>query len=159
MKILNPRDKFLTNYEVLEHLKGIQDKYNWSKPSADENRSRGKRYTACGVDLEVITRDVVRYLENTSAGAIDNEEKFTELILFLNELPLVKIEKYQIMNVLPRLMVTLYAVVEECDARLSEDQCEAILEHINRLFPSEEVEEGAEEGEEEEQGADEVAGE
>ena len=56
-------------------------------------------------------------------------------MLFLNTLDLVKVEKLQIVNSLPRSMVHLYALIDECDQRFDEDTCESILKKIQELFP------------------------
>lgn len=156
MKILNPRDKFLSNYEVLTHLKEIKKKNNWTfKPEEDNAyNKKKKRFTACGLDLETITRDLLSYLEGGPTGQIASTEQFTELIKCLNEFDLMKIEKLQIINSLPRSPVTLYAVVEEFDQRFDDEACEKIIDKINELFPLE----GEEEGEQEEEASEEGAG-
>ncbi|CAH2353959.1 DNA-directed RNA polymerase III subunit RPC9 [[Candida] railenensis] len=150
MKILNPRDKFLSNYEVSVHLNEIKKKNNWTfKPDEDTSFSKKKkRFTACGLDLEVITRDLSSYLNSSPCSVIKDPDSFTELLKFLNEFDLMKIEKLQIVNSLPRTMVCLYAVVEEFDSRFDEDTCDKIIGKINELFPVEGAneEEGEEEG-------------
>ncbi|CAK7900789.1 DNA-directed RNA polymerase III subunit RPC9 [[Candida] anglica] len=152
MKILNPRDKFLSNYEVLSHLQDIKKKNNWTfGPEENDKKFQKKRFTACGLDLEVITRDLSSYLQSSPCGVIESDEQFSQLMLFLNTFELEKIEKLQIVNSLPRSMVCLYAVVEECDQRFDEDTCETIIAKINELFPVEGEDE--EEGEEEEEAA------
>lgn len=150
MKILNERESFLSNYEVSEHLKDIKKKYNWTFSAQDEEDNRKKytkRFTACGLGLEVITRDILAYVTNNPNSSIDTPEKFTALATFLNQFDLMKVEKLQIINSLPRSMVHLYALVEECDLRFDEETCESIIRKINELFPVEEEEE-EEEGEE-----------
>lgn len=165
MKILNERDKFLSNYEVLDHLKGIKQKYNWTfTPEDDEalKKAKGKykkRFTACGLDLEVVTKEVLSYLDKSPCSAIDSPDSFEKLMTHLNTLDLMKIEKLQIMNTLPRSMVNLYSLVEECDQRFDEDTSQLIIDKINELFPVEEEEEEEEEevGEEGEEGENEEA--
>jgi hypothetical protein len=151
MKILEERDKFLCNFEVAEHLNSIKSKYNWTfKEEENDKKKNKKRFTACGLNLEEITRDLSSYLENNSSSMITTQEAFKELMIHLNCLDLMKVEKLQIVNSLPRSMVHLYALVEECDQRFNEETCEGIINKINHLFPIEEQEE--EEEEEEEQG-------
>ncbi|CUM62800.1 uncharacterized protein PRCAT00000358001 [Priceomyces carsonii] len=153
MKVLKKRDKFLSNYEVLEHLKELKSLYNWT--FEDENQSmkkQKKRSLACGIELEVVTKQILSYLDKTPCSAIQSNESFKELLLFLNKFDLMKVEKLQIVNSLPRSMVNLYAIVEECDQRFDEDTCDSILETINRLFP---VEENAEANEEKTNGIEE----
>ncbi|RLV93500.1 DNA-directed RNA polymerase III subunit RPC9 [Spathaspora sp. JA1] len=156
MQILKERDCFLSNYEVAQHLKGIKKKYNWTFTEQDEQElqkdkrgNRNKRFTACGLNLEVITKEVLSYVEHSPSGAITTDDHFKQLVKYLNQFELMKVEKLQIVNNLPRSMVTLYSLVEECDQRFNEDICQGILDKINELFPLEEEEE------EEEQEADE----
>ncbi|CUM55647.1 unnamed protein product [Debaryomyces tyrocola] len=148
MKILEERDKFLCNFEVAEHLNSIKSKYNWTfKEEENDKKKNKKRFTACGLNLEEITRDLSSYLENNSSSMITTQDAFKELMIHLNCLELMKVEKLQIVNSLPRSMVHLYALVEECDQRFNEETCEGIINKINDLFPIEEQEEEEEEEE------------
>lgn len=159
MKILNERDKFLSDYEVLKHLKEIKTKYNWTfneddeKTLQDKPKHKQRRFTGCGLNLEVITRDTIAYLDKSPCSEIKFDQSFTDLMLFLNKFDFVKIEKLQIVNTLPRNLVTLYALVDEFDLRFGQDVGESILERINELFPlPDEAEEEEEVAEEEEAG-------
>mmetsp|Transcript_189 Transcript_189/g.219 ORF Transcript_189/g.219 Transcript_189/m.219 type:complete len:166 (-) Transcript_189:60-557(-) len=155
MKILEERDKFLSNFEVAEHLDSIKSKYNWTfKEEENDKKKNKKRFTACGLNLEEITRDLSSYLENNSSSAITTQEGFKDLMIHLNGLELMKVEKLQIVNSLPRSMVHLYALVEECDQRFDEETCEGIINKINDLFPIEQEEEEDEEVEEGEEDKD-----
>ncbi|EGW31124.1 uncharacterized protein SPAPADRAFT_52295 [Spathaspora passalidarum NRRL Y-27907] len=162
MQILKERDCFLSNYEVAEHLKGLKKKYNWTFSEQDEKESdkpdkKNKRFTACGINLEVITKDVLSYIDHSASSAITTADHFKQLVKYLNQFELMKVEKLQIVNSLPRSMVTLYALVEECDQRFNEETCQGILDKINELFPlAEEEEEQAEEEEEEVEEAEEA---
>lgn len=134
MKVLVERDKFLSDFEVLEHLKSsqfIKDK---------------KKNKHAGVELEVITNEMLSYL-NERPCALQTTENFTQLMEFLNGFDLVKIEKLQIVNSLPRSMVHLFALVDEADQRFEEDKCASIIDKINELFPLP----GAQEEEEEQE--------
>ncbi|RCK64930.1 DNA-directed RNA polymerase III subunit RPC9 [Candida viswanathii] len=153
MKILTERDAFLSNYEVQQHLESMKNKYHWTFSPGDNakdaklaKRKDKKHYTACGINLEVVTRDVLACLDNSESGVIETLDQFKELMGFLNGLELMKIEKLQIVNSLPRSLVVLYAIVEECEERFGEEVSEGIIGKINELFPIEQEEEG--EGEE-----------
>lgn len=156
MKILCEREGFLSDYEVLQHLTDYKYKYNWSFTPEDDERLKGKRvkrFTGAGLGLEAVTRDILQYLDQRPGGVIVSKLVFLELMAHLNTLDLMKIEKLQIINSLPRSMVHLYALVEECDQRFDEPTCEALIEKINELCPlaeeeGEEEEEQGEEGEE-----------
>lgn len=156
MKVLNEREAFLLDYEVLQHLTGIKEKFNWSFTPEDDAKlkHKKKRFTDAGLGLEVITRDILLYLSKNAAGSITSETSFGELMTFLNNFDLMKAEKLQIVNSLPRSMVHLYGLVEECDQRLDEDTCQSIIDKIDELFPL--PEEDAEEEEQEEEQAGEI---
>ncbi|KAG7753360.1 hypothetical protein KL911_002753 [Ogataea haglerorum] len=53
----------------------------------------------------------------------------------LNQYSLMKIEKLEILNRLPRTIVSLFSVIEECDQRFSDEQCNNMLELVQRCFP------------------------
>ena len=160
MQILNERDSFLSNYEVDQHLKQMKKKYNWTFSEEDEKelqqdkRRNKNRFTACGLNLEVITRDILSYISHSPTAIITSDEQFKELVTFLNQFELMKVEKLQIVNTLPRSMVTLYSLVEECDQRFDEESCERIIGKIDELFPIEKDEEEEEEEEDQEEGGD-----
>lgn len=142
MKILNEREAFLLDFEVLQHLAEYKQKYNWSFTEEDDaTMNRKKRFSGAGLGLEIITRDVLDYLKLRSSGCMISEPVFHALMQHLNTLDLMKIEKLQIANSLPRSMVHLYSLVEECDLRFDEATCEALLEKINELVPLEENQE------------------
>lgn len=152
MKILNERVALLLDYEVLQHLEELKHTYNWTFTPEEDKKSRKRRFTGAGPDLEAITRDITLYLEKNAAGTVPSEKNFAELVAFLNRYDLMKAEKLQIVNSLPRSMVHLHGLVEECGARFDEDTCELILGKIDELMPLKE-----EEGDEAEEEHDDAA--
>lgn len=150
MKILAERSAFLLDFEVFQHLEELKEKYNWTfSPEEDSKlKSRKRRFTAAGLGLEVATRDITLYLSKNAGGSYPDAEAFTELMTFLNKFELMKAEKLQIVNSLPRSMVHLYGLVEECDQRFDEETCESILAKVSELVPQQDVEEGEEEAQE-----------
>lgn len=150
MQILNEREFFLSNYEVLRHLEEMKLKYNWTEDKGgNDNRKKKKRFTGGGIELEVITNQVSEYLKNNSCSEIKTDEDLVKIMTFLNGFDLVKVEKLQIVNCLPRTMVHLYSLIEECDQRFDQESCEKILSKIEELFPSREAHDAQEEDEEE----------
>ncbi|CCE72536.1 Piso0_000118 [Millerozyma farinosa CBS 7064] len=153
MQIINERDCFLSNYEVLKHLEEMKLKYNWTEDKGgNDNRKKKKRFTGGGIELEVITNEVSEYLKNSPCSEIKTDDDLVKIMTFLNGFDLVKVEKLQIINCLPRTMVHLYSLIEECDQRFDQEVCEKILSKIEELFPSEEAHDDQEEdGQEEEE--------
>ncbi|KAH3685947.1 hypothetical protein WICPIJ_003069 [Wickerhamomyces pijperi] len=151
MKIELEREKLLSNFEVYQHLKQIQKDNNWDLKTNKDGKKDRKVRKAFNPDLEAISRDIVSYLEKSNIQE-QTEENVSNCITDLaSKFPLEKIEVLQVINSKPRSFVSLYAVVEECDQRFSEEQSQEILDIVNQYFPSEQGEE--EEGEEEEEGA------
>lgn len=151
MKIESVRDAFLSDYEVLQFLSQLERRHDWGLNQDDElaagNNRKRKRRPYNHPELQAITRDTIRYLseakgaadaEESEAGAGDakspltkiNDKKFAELMTQLNQFSLFKAEKLQIVNQLPTNLVHLYAIVEECDSRFSEEQSGQILEIV-----------------------------
>ncbi|CAI4043784.1 DNA-directed RNA polymerase III subunit RPC17 SKDI_10G1980 [Saccharomyces kudriavzevii IFO 1802] len=158
MKVLEERNAFLCDYEVLEYLTDLEKKHLWDQESLaalKKNRSKGKNNRPYNhPELQGIIRNVVNYLsinknyinqededeKKENAGAEDAErspiskmsnESFGELMTKLNSFKLFKAEKLQIVNQLPANMVHLYSIVEECDARFDEKTIEEMLEIIS----------------------------
>lgn len=173
MQIIKERDSFLSNFEVYDHLKHIKQKYSWTFSPEEElalqqdqqqdnyhkkhHQKQKNRFTACGLDLEVATRDVLQFMENNAEITQVDVDNFKQLMSFLNQFELMKVEKLQIVNALPRSLVVLYLLVEDCEERFSVEICEDIVGKINELFPLEEGDQ--EDGEDGEDGEEEVEGE
>lgn len=136
MKVLSERDSFLLDYEVLQHLNGIKEEHNWTFSAEEDAKRKHKKKRFSGVlDLEVITRDILLYLGKSPAGQVTSPAHFGQLMEFLNTLDLMKAEKLQIVNSLPKSMVHLYGLVEECDQRFDEETSQGIIDKIDSLFP------------------------
>ncbi|CAI1513880.1 hypothetical protein SEUBUCD646_0J01890 [Saccharomyces eubayanus] len=158
MKVLEERNAFLSDYEVLKFLTDLEKKHLWdqnSQVALKKNRSRGKEKRPYNhPELQGITRGVVNFLninknyinqedeneDQENNGAKDAEkspiskmsdESFGELMGRLNSFKLFKAEKLQIVNQLPANMVHFYSIVEECDSRFDEKTIEEMLEIIS----------------------------
>lgn len=59
----------------------------------------------------------------------------TTILSFLKKYDLTRIEKLQILNLLPRNPVEFYALVEECEERFTNDQIDVILNMIDTVVP------------------------
>jgi len=139
MKIEVSRDKLLSNYEVYEHLSKIQDKNAWFFTVPETRTKTGKKKKRRNIDslidLEIITKDLSRYLVQNNQSNDTPVQSVINLVLGLNMYKLEMIEKLQILNMLPRSMVLLYAIIEDCDQRFSEEECEDLLSLVNSSFP------------------------
>ncbi|KAL3231443.1 DNA-directed RNA polymerase III subunit RPC9 [Nakaseomyces bracarensis] len=149
MRVLEPRDAFLSDYEVLQHLSKLERQYKWDAESIAEMSADKKKFKKFrpynNPALQGITRDTLAYLKQSKYSISEEEEqllpeqrppaplcnlndnKFTDLVTRLNEFDLFQAEKLQIVNQMPVQIVHLYSIVEECDTRFSEEQIEQIL--------------------------------
>ncbi|KAH3680099.1 hypothetical protein WICMUC_000557 [Wickerhamomyces mucosus] len=145
------REKLLSNFEVYEHLKQIQSENNWITSNKTHNNDRKKLKKAYNPGLESITRDVISYLDKSHISEIQSSESITQCIQqLLSKFALEKLEALQIVNSIPRSLVSLFSVIEECDQRFSEEETQEILDIVNENFPflEQEVEDqGEEQGE------------
>lgn len=150
MKIIQQRDKLLSNFEVYQHIVDVQKENSWGFTIPKVEKKRKQKFDPRLLDLEIITRDLSQYLVKMDQGNEVKTENFVNLMLVLNTFELEVIEKLMIMNSLPRSLVNLYAIIEECEGRFSQDQCEDMLQNVERYFPApvNEEEEEADEGEE-----------
>lgn len=144
MKVLELRSAFFSDYETLQFLSKLQRQHHWDDES--QEIAKGKRMKSHRPynhpELQAITADTIAYLSADKGlpqeeGTVTrsplcslNDERFTELVRGLNQFDLFQAEKLQIVNQLPSTLVHLYAVVEECDSRFTEDQQQQLLELI-----------------------------
>lgn len=144
MKVIQQRDKLLSNFEVYQHICDVQRENEWGFSIPQTQKRRKHKFNPQLLDLEIITRDLSQYLTKVEQGNDVKTESFINLMLFLNSLELEVIEKLMIMNSLPRSLVSLYSIIEECEARFTQEQCEEILANVETNFPSPPDEEAGE---------------
>lgn len=118
MTILNKRVGFLSNYEVLKHLKELK------------NNESDNFYTS--IRFKKFTNDICNYFNKIPSITLDID--FKNMIESLNKYDLTKVEKLQILNFLPKSMVMLHSLIEECDQRFDENTCESILNEIKMVL-------------------------
>ncbi|CCH45831.1 DNA-directed RNA polymerase III subunit [Wickerhamomyces ciferrii] len=136
------REKLLSNFEVNQHLIEIQSKNQWLN-----NNNTNKKKRAFNPNLEEVTKQTTFYFENIGPVPQQNIENITQMMKDLSKFKLEKIEKLQIINSAPQSLVTLYAVIEECDQRFNEQEIEEILQIIQTHFPQQAEDEEEGEGE------------
>lgn len=148
MRVVEVRDAFLSDYEVLQHLSKMERQYKWDDESLAEfkkKKKHGKVRPYNNPTLQGITRDTLTYLKQSKYTPSEeeeqlppdqrkpaplcnlNDESFTTLVQGLNQFELFQAEKLQIVNQMPVQIVHLYSIVEECDTRFTEEQIEQIL--------------------------------
>ncbi|QLG74445.1 hypothetical protein HG535_0G03280 [Zygotorulaspora mrakii] len=155
MKIIEARDAFFSDYETLQFLSKLERQHHWDQDSILQSQNQKKKLRVKrpynNPVLQNITKNTIDYLsvhkgviaqddeqeqsEESSKNAKSalsrlNDAQFSDFVKRLNEFQLFKAEKLQIVNQLPSSMVHLYAVVEECDSRFSEQQVEQLLSII-----------------------------
>ncbi len=137
-------------------MKTIQQENEWTftidpiTTTGSKKQQKKKKRSNHLIDLELITKELSHYLIKTGQSNTTTLECVVNLMIGLNEYSLEKIEKLEILNYLPRTIVTLYSIIEECDQRFSNEDCEAILKLVDEQFPAPIIED--QEGKDEEVG-------
>ncbi|GCE98579.1 hypothetical protein ZYGM_004465 [Zygosaccharomyces mellis] len=147
MKVIEARDSFLSDYEVLQFLAKLERQHHWDEESTLVNQKNQRKKIKTHrpynhPELQAITRDTIAYLlsnkgadqeedtPTTSPISRLNDKRFCELVRSLNQYSLFKAEKLQIVNQLPQSMVHLYSIVEECDSRFTQEQMDTMISNI-----------------------------
>lgn len=120
MKTISAREKFLTDYEIWKIVREQQGKHANAKNSQN---------------LATITFELEKYLDESPAAKYD-DRSFVRMLELLQDYDLEKIEKLMIVNAVPRSIVELHVLIEECDARFTQERLEAILQGIGNIVPA-----------------------
>ncbi|KAK9249214.1 RNA polymerase-like protein III subunit C17 [Lipomyces tetrasporus] len=113
MKVENPRDKLISNYEVLDHIHDIKRR---QKRSASKHRAIQRTE-----NLETILLELQGYLKGTPA-AKQTAEDLREFLQQISAYELEKAEKLQLINVAPGSEAALHSLIEECDQRFTDEE-------------------------------------
>ncbi|KAF3081729.1 hypothetical protein TWF569_010946 [Orbilia oligospora] len=125
MKILEPCEAMLSNYEVLAHIQEVKQRYR------NQVTDQGPAAAMKPGNLETVMKEVIDYLSTTAAIA-QTPEATTKLVEDLAKSPLQfeKIEVLMILNHLPKNETELDVLIEELESRLSEEQITKVLDTI-----------------------------
>lgn len=134
MKVDKTREALLSNYEVLAHVRE-QERARRLSQSASAASNQGTSQHA--ENLETVIYELKDYL-NKSPAASQSPEAITLFLQKINHLGLEKAERLQLINSVPTSIVSLYSLIEECDQRYNEDQCEEILDAVRTTLVSDE---------------------
>ncbi len=119
----------LTNIEVMELLK-------------EKAESRAKTSSATATQLEfqnreAVTSKVIKYGERMGYGKYTSAGIASMLSqIKASNYGLTEAELMQIGNMLPRQVVELHPLIEDCDKRFDEEKLESLLETILKAFNS-----------------------
>lgn len=141
MKIEEVRSASLSDYEVFKHL--VEE--ITTKDSSAQHQKKVK----LPYEYKKVVTGVISYLSKNKTSSYDDstnwnpitmpeydDTRFVEILSNLNEKTngkLYKWEKLQLVNTTPKSMVEIFAIVEECDSRLTEEEIEAMLEIFTSL--------------------------
>lgn len=134
MKILELRDKLLTNLEVRDHLAEVSERY---KHAGAEN-------------LETVAVEIQAYLRERPTSNPEEPQTIANMTEFLkalheNQYQLELAEKLQLINSAPTSMPVLFALVEECEQRFTNEQLEVLLDLCTRYLSREPIPQPGEE--------------
>ncbi|KAK6512670.1 hypothetical protein TWF506_008845 [Arthrobotrys conoides] len=125
MKIVEPCEAMLSNYEVLAHIQDVKQRYR------DQVAEQGPAAAMKPGNLETVMKEIIDYLSTTAATA-QTPEATAKLVEELAKSPLQfeKIEVLMMLNHLPKNETELDVLIEELESRLSEEQITGILNTI-----------------------------
>ncbi|XP_034943495.1 DNA-directed RNA polymerase III subunit RPC9 [Chelonus insularis] len=113
MELLNENVAYLSNYEVLDILKGI----------------KGNKKQKTRNQLATITYQTVRYLED-SCCKTQTPDKIKEFLKALEPFKLTKNEKLALLNLRPKTALEIQLIVEDSEDRLNEKEIEWLLQTV-----------------------------
>ncbi|ESK88966.1 dna-directed rna polymerase iii subunit rpc9-like [Moniliophthora roreri MCA 2997] len=130
MEVVDPRSALLSNYEVLELLRELENEHiartktaHRIKKEEEASGSPSKAQTepVTSENLRTIQIEAIQYLTaDYQPTNSQTPEGIKRLIKDLGEYDLTKAEKLQVVNLAPTQPVELYVVVEELEDRLGE---------------------------------------
>ncbi|KAK6343203.1 hypothetical protein TWF730_010803 [Orbilia blumenaviensis] len=125
MKVLEPCEAMLSNYEVLAHIQEVKQKYR------DQVANQGPAAAMKPGNLETVMKEIIDYLSTTAATS-QTPEATMKLVEDLAKSPLQfeKIEVLMMLNHLPKNETELDVLIEELESRLSEEQIAEVLSII-----------------------------
>ncbi|KAA8910035.1 HRDC-like protein [Sphaerosporella brunnea] len=128
MKILNPRVGMLSNHEVLTHITAMKARY------LEVHQRVGGVNAMKAENLETVMKEVRDYLL-ASPCANQTDENIQAFMRAVSAYPLEKGELLQIINERPTTVAELDCIIEEMDARFSDDQGQDILAVVVQHLP------------------------
>ncbi|XP_057321934.1 DNA-directed RNA polymerase III subunit RPC9 [Microplitis mediator] len=129
MEVVNENVAYLSNFEVLEVLRGIK--------ANKEQKSRSQ--------LATITYETVRCLEESTCKT-QTPEKIQEFMKALKSFKLTKCEKLALLNLCPKTPLEMQLIIEDSEERLNESEVENLLQLVaTHLGEPENQDEGMEE--------------
>ncbi|KAL7272496.1 hypothetical protein RUND412_004683 [Rhizina undulata] len=128
MKVLNPREAFLSNHEVLEHITAMKKRYTAA------HEATGAAATMKSENLETVMKEVIEYLSTTPAQT-QSPENIQAFMLAMSKFPLQKAELLTIINMRPNGVAELDCIIEEMEQRFNEDETAQVLEIVKANLP------------------------
>lgn len=122
MEIVEGEALLISNYEVSLLL--------------EEHRKKEKSFELEAMTIEYETFAYLNDLKYSPVSLIKSEQAFEGLMKYLASLKLTKLERLQIVNLLPRSVIDFYVIVEECEERFETQMIEEeILPKIQKEIP------------------------
>ncbi|KAJ3824278.1 RNA polymerase Rpb4-domain-containing protein [Lentinula raphanica] len=142
MEVLNPRSALLSNFEVLELLRDLENDHLARAKTAirikkEEEASGATAQPKHSATIEItenvrtIQVEAIQYLTaDYQPTSSQSPSGITQLVKDLAGYELTKAEKLQIVNLAPTQPVELYVIVEELEDRLG-DSMETVLSTVS----------------------------
>ncbi|KAI9885073.1 MAG: hypothetical protein M1823_003128 [Watsoniomyces obsoletus] len=134
MKVLETQSAHLTNYEVFSHLESMRSRYH------GQTTARVK-----SGNLETVMKELMDYFR-ASPSPLAYPTTYTPMTIrnlfgALRPYDLTKAEMMMLLNLRPNTVALLDVVIEELDARFSEEQQAEIMQIIVRVLGTDQTDE------------------
>eukprot|EP00310_Coccolithus_braarudii_P019301 CAMPEP_0183350144 /NCGR_PEP_ID=MMETSP0164_2-20130417/17027_1 /TAXON_ID=221442 /ORGANISM="Coccolithus pelagicus ssp braarudi, Strain PLY182g" /LENGTH=140 /DNA_ID=CAMNT_0025522019 /DNA_START=51 /DNA_END=473 /DNA_ORIENTATION=+ len=129
------QDGVLTDYEVYVLLcqqAAQRAEEERKKPLLGARRTCGTGSWRAQQDVRLISEQVLEYLADTGATNL-NRVRIEAFLAAVKPFKLTQVETIVLLNMLPRSLVEIHLVVEECEERLTEDEREMLLDLCEEL--------------------------
>mmetsp|Transcript_27678 Transcript_27678/g.58244 ORF Transcript_27678/g.58244 Transcript_27678/m.58244 type:complete len:151 (-) Transcript_27678:126-578(-) len=129
MRVLEPFEGVLTDFEVRQLLSRQAEerkKEEDTKPLPGARRTNNTGCWRAQHDVMMVSEALLQYLDGTRCSALTSES-VQELLQAVKPFKLMRAETLMLLNTLPRSLVEVHLVVEECEERLSLEERQRLL--------------------------------
>lgn len=149
MRVINPRDSVLTNFEVAALLHSQQRARDEEEkalplPGARRGETAGASAWSATQAVAGLSEQVIAYLEKDGAASQTHED-ISAFITAVEPFDLTRMEVLALVNTPPASIVEVHLLVEECEERLSQEKVRELLALCQRTLRVQSVGHGVDE--------------
>ncbi|EEB07910.1 DNA-directed RNA polymerase III complex subunit Rpc17 [Schizosaccharomyces japonicus yFS275] len=124
MKVLEARCAYLTNAEVFQYIRQMEEEQN------ERATKRGSATALVCENLRTVQFELLKYLRTLTNSEKVDEKTLLECIEKLAPFNLTKAERLMIINNKPSSQPEIYGCVEDIENRLTDEQVNKLVEAV-----------------------------